>query len=333
MAEETFTRQSLQPKPYVFVLMPFGKAFSNIYQFGIKGAAEDAGAYAERLDDQIFTDGILDRIFNQINLADVIVADMTGRNANVFYEVGYAHALGKLVLLLTQDAEDIPFDLKHRQHVVYDGESIETLRRNLAPRIAWAIREGASRRTPTTRALRVTLSGVELSPGLAKADIPSIPFEVEEWFDLPLAIWNESLNMTTPFSHVYLFAESASGVAPSQKVKTMVSRMTEGGTFGASGSFTPPKYAYHEGLADEFITSYRAADSDASDGLTVQYRLPNSVASIPPGAVEHEVLRMGNRTGLAEGYVGTFRLRLHGNDGIFDFSFRLALTWTATTSD
>ncbi|HEV7573463.1 MAG TPA: hypothetical protein VGQ21_18350 [Thermoanaerobaculia bacterium] len=83
MAEETFTRQSLQPKPYVFVLMPFGKAFSDIYQFGIKGAAEDAGAYAERLDDQIFTDGILDRIFNQINLADVVVADMTGRNANL----------------------------------------------------------------------------------------------------------------------------------------------------------------------------------------------------------------------------------------------------------
>jgi len=332
MTEETFTRQSLQPKPYVFVLMPFGKAFSNIYQFGIKGAAEDAGAYAERLDDQIFTDGILDRIFNQINLADVIVADMTGRNANVFYEVGYAHALGKLVLLLTQDAEDIPFDLKHRQHVVYDGESIETLRRNLAPRIAWAIREGASRRTPTTRALRVTLSGVELAAGEAKGSIPSILFKTKKWFDLPLAIWNESLNMTTPFSHVYLFTESGSLVAPYQKVKTMMSRMTEGPSFGASGSFTRPKYEYHETLVEEYITSYRAADSDASDGLNEQYRLPNSIASIPPGAVEHDVLRLGVREGIADDYVGTFRLRLHGNDGIFDFSFRLTPIATPATS-
>ncbi len=93
--------------------MPFDSSFDDIYKFGIKGAAEDAGAYAERIDEQIFSEGILDRVFNQINKADVIVADMTGRNPNVFYEVGYAHALGKIVLLLTQQADDIPFDLKH----------------------------------------------------------------------------------------------------------------------------------------------------------------------------------------------------------------------------
>jgi hypothetical protein len=44
------------------------------------------------------------------------VADMTERNPNVFYEVIYAYALNKLVLLLTQSAEDILFDLKHRAH-------------------------------------------------------------------------------------------------------------------------------------------------------------------------------------------------------------------------
>jgi hypothetical protein len=107
---------STRPKPFVFVLMPLDPAYNDIYAFGIKGAAEDVGAYAERIDEQIFVEGILDRIFNQINKADVIVADMSGRNPNVFYEVGYAHALGKLVLLVTKKAEDIPFDLKHRQH-------------------------------------------------------------------------------------------------------------------------------------------------------------------------------------------------------------------------
>ena len=44
---------------------------------------------------------------------------MTGMNPNVFYEVGYAHALNKRVILLTETAEDIPFDLKHTPHVVY----------------------------------------------------------------------------------------------------------------------------------------------------------------------------------------------------------------------
>ena len=72
------------PKPFVFVLMPFLSQFDDIYKFGIKGASEDAGAYCERVDEQMFVEGILDRIFNQISKADVIIADMTGRNANVF---------------------------------------------------------------------------------------------------------------------------------------------------------------------------------------------------------------------------------------------------------
>jgi hypothetical protein len=82
---------STAPKPFAFVLMPFDGSFNDIYKFGIKGAAEDAGAYAERVDEQIFVEGMLDRIFNQINKADIIIADMTGKNPNVFYEVGYSY--------------------------------------------------------------------------------------------------------------------------------------------------------------------------------------------------------------------------------------------------
>jgi len=114
MNEETL---STAPKPFVFVLMPFNEDFDDIYKLGIKEAAKEVGAYAERVDEQIFTEGILERIFNQISKADVIVADMTGRNPNVFYEVGYAHALGKIVLLLTKKVEVIPFDLRHKQHL------------------------------------------------------------------------------------------------------------------------------------------------------------------------------------------------------------------------
>jgi hypothetical protein len=130
--------QSTTPKPFVFVLMPFDESFNDTYKFGIKGAAEEVGAYAERVDEQIFTEGILDRIFSEINKADVIVADMTGRNPNVFYEVGYAHALGKIVLFLTREANDIPFDLKHQQHTVYGG-SIDTLKRELVRKLRWAL--------------------------------------------------------------------------------------------------------------------------------------------------------------------------------------------------
>ncbi|MCH8039499.1 MAG: hypothetical protein IH977_04040 [Nitrospinae bacterium] len=95
----------------MFVLMPFGGDFLDIYKFGIKGAPEDIGAYAERVDEQMYDEGSLERIFNQINKADIVVADMTGRNPNVFYEVGYAHALNKVVVLLTQKAYRIPTPL------------------------------------------------------------------------------------------------------------------------------------------------------------------------------------------------------------------------------
>ncbi len=126
--------QTTSPKPFCFVLMPFEKKFDDVYEFGIKGACEDAGVYCDRVDEQIFAGSMLDRIYNQISKADIIVADMTGRNPNVFYEVGYAHVLGKTVILLTQQSEDIPFDLKHFQHIVYNAQ-IKELRADLAKRV------------------------------------------------------------------------------------------------------------------------------------------------------------------------------------------------------
>jgi hypothetical protein len=128
---------STKPKPFVFVLMPFDSKFGDIYELGIKAACVGAGGYCERVDEQIFENSILDRIYNQISKADLIVADMTDRNPNVFYEVGYAHALGKRVILLTQNAKDIPFDLVHYPHIVYEGK-ITQLKPNLEKRVRWA---------------------------------------------------------------------------------------------------------------------------------------------------------------------------------------------------
>lgn len=126
------------PKPFVFVLMPFDSNFDDIYQLGIKPACSEAGAYAERVDEQQYDERILDRIYNQIAKADLIVADMTGRNANVFYETGYAHALDKRVILLTKKKEDIPFDLMHHPHIIYDGK-ITNLVPELHKRVKWAL--------------------------------------------------------------------------------------------------------------------------------------------------------------------------------------------------
>lgn len=120
-----------------FVLMPFDKSFDDIYKIGIQETAHQCDVYASRLDEQLFDSNMVSEIYNQIDKADFIIADMTGRNANVFYEVGYAHARKKIVLLLTQNKSDIPFDFLQRPHIIYDGK-IKILRDELTKRIEWS---------------------------------------------------------------------------------------------------------------------------------------------------------------------------------------------------
>jgi hypothetical protein len=122
-------------KPFAFVIMPFDESFDDTYNLGIKPACEAAGYYCERLDEQIFEETMLARIYNQIAKADLIIADMTGKNPNVFYETGFAHALEKRVILATKDEADIPFDLKHHYHIIYDN--ISSLKGELQERAAY----------------------------------------------------------------------------------------------------------------------------------------------------------------------------------------------------
>lgn len=119
---------------FVFVLMPFSEEFNNIYFSGIKPAIEDCGLICERVDEQHFTDTILNKIFENIKKARFIVAEMTGKNPNVYYEVGYAHGINKPVIFLTQDLKDIPFDLRDRPHINYEA-NITALRQRLTERL------------------------------------------------------------------------------------------------------------------------------------------------------------------------------------------------------
>lgn len=151
------------PKPFCFVLMPFASEFNDVYEFGIKGACTDAGLYCERVDEQVFLGSMLDRIYSQISRADILVADMSGKNSNVFYEVGYAHALGRPVLLLTREASDIPFDLKHFPHIVY-GDQIKSLRGQLARRISM-LREAPDPTKSSPLAIELYLRSEPLATG------------------------------------------------------------------------------------------------------------------------------------------------------------------------
>lgn len=152
-------------KLFTFVLMPFDSAFDDIYKLGIKETCENLDVYCERVDEQIYDEKILDRIYNQINKADIVIADMTGKNPNVFYETGYAHALNKKVILLTQKADDIPFDLKHYHHIVYDGKIIK-LKEELAKRVAWIKDHPNKKQLPNDFELELFINGIKLDPNV-----------------------------------------------------------------------------------------------------------------------------------------------------------------------
>lgn len=110
-----------QDKPHVFVAMPFSKKFDDVYVFGIQGPVNDAGLLCERVDMVTFTGDILERIKTRIQTATLVIADLSGANANVYLEVGYAWGVGRPTLLLTQDLEDLKFDVIGQQCLVYES--------------------------------------------------------------------------------------------------------------------------------------------------------------------------------------------------------------------
>jgi hypothetical protein len=126
------------PKTFVFAVMPFRAEFDDMYQLGIKGACEAAGAYCERVDEQMYEGMVIERIYNQINKADLIVAELSARSPNVLYETGYAHGLGKRLILIGRSEDDIPLDLNQHAHVIY-GDSVSVLKSELTKRLRWAM--------------------------------------------------------------------------------------------------------------------------------------------------------------------------------------------------
>jgi hypothetical protein len=104
-----------------FVMMPFAAPLGNYYEKVYKPAIEKAGLKPVRADAEIFGTGkIMDQVWSGINAAKVLVAEMTTRNPNVFYELGLAHALKKPVVLISSNEGDVPFDLKHIRVIYYD---------------------------------------------------------------------------------------------------------------------------------------------------------------------------------------------------------------------
>lgn len=109
--------ENLEPT-LISVMMPFDASFTSVYN-DLKATAEKIDLHCRRADDIWENPAIIQDIVSLIDRSRVVICDCTGRNPNVFYEIGIAHTLGREVVLITQNAADIPFDLRHLRYVPY----------------------------------------------------------------------------------------------------------------------------------------------------------------------------------------------------------------------
>jgi hypothetical protein len=119
------------------VMMPFDPRFDRVYE-ALCQTAQAAGLRCRRADDLWENPAIIQDVVSLIDRSRVVICDCTGRNPNVFYEIGIAHTLGRDVMLITQSESDIPFDLRHLRFVKYlnNGEGLALLRSQLEPRLS-----------------------------------------------------------------------------------------------------------------------------------------------------------------------------------------------------
>jgi nucleoside 2-deoxyribosyltransferase len=118
-----------------FVIMPFDSAFDVLHRRAIRPALEQFAFVAERYDDAPKVGSVLEEMSRSIDRADLVIAVVTGKNANVLFELGITIALGKPCVLLAGSASDVPDFLSHLPHVVYHGDPM-VARNGLAANIS-----------------------------------------------------------------------------------------------------------------------------------------------------------------------------------------------------
>lgn len=111
-----------------FVIMPFSKERKEVYKFGIAPACQQAGYKTKRVDELVGQFNISRKIIEYIFRSDAIVAEITDKNSNVFYEMGVAHAIGNKTIMIAQDADKLPFDIRNYRCIIYE-QSVEGLQR------------------------------------------------------------------------------------------------------------------------------------------------------------------------------------------------------------
>lgn len=126
----------LEPLENVAVMMPFATAFDPVYE-AVRLACGKLRLDVLRVDEIYGPTQIINDVFKTIEQSKLVISDLTGRNPNVLYETGLAHARNRDVVMIVQNEEDVPFDLRHIRYVRYlpNQQGLEKLASDLEEHI------------------------------------------------------------------------------------------------------------------------------------------------------------------------------------------------------
>mgnify|MGYP001587936746 FL=1 len=122
-----------------FVIMPFSEERMEVFTHGIAPACEKAGFAAVRVDQLKGHFNINRKIIEHIFSSDAVIAEITDKNPNVFYEMGVAHSIGNKTIMVAQNAKDLPFDIRNYRCLIY--EQSETGLQQLQKQIVESLQE------------------------------------------------------------------------------------------------------------------------------------------------------------------------------------------------
>lgn len=120
----------------IAVMMPFDGAFDPVYD-AIRTAIVEVGLVCKRADDIWVSDHVMEDVISLLWSARVVIADLSAKNANVLYEAGIAHTLGRETIQIAQHTDDIPFDLRALRSLQYDAtpRGLDALQKKLKERL------------------------------------------------------------------------------------------------------------------------------------------------------------------------------------------------------
>ncbi|WP_161603921.1 TIR domain-containing protein [Paraglaciecola arctica] len=191
-------------KKKAFVLMPFSNELTDVYKHLI---CEGLNDYYEvsRADDIKSQNNILKDIVVAISTSDLIVADLTDSNPNVYYELGIAHALQKDVVLLIQDIEELPFDLRSYRVIPY---SLHFAKMNNAKKELLEIAKGAFKDSiPFGNPVKDFSFQVSKSTTVSISEALNIDSDIESY-----GLWDHQIEMEEKFKTLMEILDNVSEI-------------------------------------------------------------------------------------------------------------------------